>query len=113
MEKFDPDLRLDYLEKAHLHQVYAMPGYHVMHRLFRSEVDKFIVALINTDPSEPEKVITAQLLAKAAAQFYTGITNRINEEIVQYTAAPRAGDKPVDLTEGMLDMETLAEEEYE
>lgn len=107
MSKFDPDVQLEHSDRAALIQVTAMEGYRVLHRLMRSEVDKFIVAMINADPSKREDVCARQVLAKAAAQFYEAITNRVNEEITQYVNAPRPGDKPIDSAAG-LDLDTFA-----
>jgi hypothetical protein len=103
---FDPDLHLDYIDRGNLAQMAAMPGYKVLHKICRSEVDKFIVSLINEE-SGPG-VESAHRMAKAAAQFYTGVTNRVNEEVLQYTAAPRDTDKPQDVTEGILDIGRIA-----
>lgn len=111
---FNPDLILDHGERAQLGQLTVMPGYKIMHRIFRSEVDKFFVALINADPAAPEQVVSKQLTAKAAAMFYEQVTSRINEEVMMYTNTPRPGAAPIDITEGMLDLSDLAlEEEYE
>lgn len=110
---FNPDLRLDHGDRALLGQLTVMPGYKIMHRIFRSEVDKFFVALINADPAEPEQVVSKQLTAKAAAMFYEQVTNRINEEVMQYTNAPRANATPVDMTEGILDLLSMASLEEE
>jgi hypothetical protein len=110
LSKINPDVQLDHADRAQLVQLYAMEGYKVLHRLMRSEVDKFILAMINADPANPKEVLSRQRLAKAAAQFYEAITQRVNEEITLYTAQTRAGDKPVDVTEGLLDLGTLAEQ---
>ena len=93
-----------------------MPGYKVLHKIFRSEVDKFFVALANANSAKPEEVVTAQILYKSAAMFYQGVTNHINEEVMAYTHAPRSGAPPIDMTEGLLDLGEYAnalEEEYE
>lgn len=82
----------------------AMPGFKVFQMICRSEIDKFNVALINARPSEVKEVLAAHLLVKAAAQFYAGITDRINEEIVQYTGTAGPALEPADPTEGMLDL---------
>lgn len=74
----------------------------------RTEVDKFVVQLINADPSNQQEVISSHLLAKAAAQFYQAVTDRVNEEITQYMAAPRKTDKPIDVTDGLLDLGDIA-----
>lgn len=102
--QFEPDPRLDIGDRVLLAQMVAMPGYKVFNRICRAEVDKFVINLVNCDPARPEEVQAAHLLAKAAAQFFQGITNTVNEEILQYTAAPHVGDTPIDVTEGVLDI---------
>src|SRR5258706_1213987 len=87
----------------------SMDGFKVLHSIMRSECDKFIVAMINANPAEPREVLAKQALAKAAAQFYTAVTNRFNEERSIYTNAPHQNDKPLDSTEGILDLGELAE----
>jgi hypothetical protein len=102
--EFNPDLVLGHNERAAVMQTIATPGYTVIHRLMRAEVDKFIVNLINA-PEEDEKTVAARhKLVKAAAQFYQAITERINFEAVLYKAAVAAEGDPVDLTEGILEM---------
>lgn len=101
---FEPDLYLDRGDQAQLSQLVYLPGYKVLHRLFRSEVDKFFVVLLNTDADDDHAVVAAHKMAKAAAMFYEGVTNRVNEEVMQFTNAPRANDTPVDLTEAVLDL---------
>jgi hypothetical protein len=87
-----------------------MPGYRVMHLIFRTEIDKFFVQLTNVNSANPSEVVTAQILYKAAAQFYEGVTERINEEVLQYTAAPRYGETPKDNTENILDIGDTTDE---
>lgn len=99
-----PELALTHGDRAFLTATAATDGYKVIHRIMRTEVDKFILALVNADPSQPEQVLTRHLLAKAAAQFYAASTERINEEILQYTGAPKASDKPLDMTAGLIDL---------
>jgi hypothetical protein len=109
LSQINPDLELEQAERAELAQMTLMPGYKVLHKLMRSQVDQFIVAMINADPAEPEDVLAKQVTMKAAAQFYQGITNRVNHETTLYTHAPRETDKPVDVTEGVLDMGAVAD----
>jgi len=50
-------------------------------------------------------------MAKAAAQFYQGIVNRINEEQTAYFHTPKPGDKPNDITENIIDLGDIPKEE--
>lgn len=104
---FEPELYLDRTEQAQLSQLIYLPGYKVLHRLMRSEVDKFFVVLLNTDAADADGIVAAHKMAKAAAMFYEGVTNRVNEEVIQFTAAPRASDVPIDITEAVLDIGEL------
>lgn len=106
----DPEFRLSHGERAQLAAIVPHPGFHIYQRLMRSEVDKFIVAMINANPAEPQEVLTKHLLAKSAAQFLEGVSHRVTEEVEQYTHAPRATDKPKDITEGILDLGDFAEQ---
>lgn len=107
-EKFTPEISLDHNERGQLTSTASTDGYKVMHRIFRAEVDKFIVDLINANPADAKAVWAKHVLAKAAAQFYGAVTARINEEITQYTHAPRSTDLPTDATEGILDIGEVA-----
>ena len=104
-DQFNPDLRLEHEERALLVQLTAMPGYPILHRIFKAEVDKFIVHLINVPEADDEAVLAAHKLVKAAAQFYSGVTNNINEQVLEYTGAMVPGKKAVDVTEGILDID--------
>lgn len=109
MEKeFEPELSLSHGERSQLAALASMPGYHIFHRVARAEVHKFVVSLINADGTNPAEVLERHRLSKAAAMFYTALTQKVNEEVYQYTAAPRANDAPVDVTEGSLDIGELA-----
>lgn len=103
-QSFDPELRLEGVELAHLSVLAAMPGYRVLHRILRSEVDKFIISLINADGSDDAEILARHRLAKAASQFYQGATDRINEIIMHYRSAAAVDMKPVDVTENVLDL---------
>lgn len=104
--RFNPDLMLDHNERGLLAQLLSMPGYEVMHKVFRSEVDKFFVALINADPANTNEVVAKQITAKAAAQFYTAITGRLKNEVVDYvSSAPRLPEVIRDITDDLLDFD--------
>ena len=108
--EFSPVIELDHSERALLTQTVNTEGYRIMHRVIRSEVDKLFVDLINADPSEHKDVLAKHNLAKSAAVFYTQITDRINYETIQYTAALRATDTPKDATENVLDIGERADQ---
>ena len=102
---FEPEIALDERDRSNLASVVVMPGYRVLHRLLRAEVDRFILALINTDAKDDAGVIAAHRLAKAAAQFYEGVTSRVNEIVRNHLESSRQDEKPIDITENLLDLE--------
>lgn len=106
MDRFNPELELQHNERGLLAQLLSMPGYQVMHKVFRAEVDKFFVALINADPAEAQQVLAKQITAKAAAMFYTAITARLQREVAGYIESIPNTHEPVrDLTDALLDMD--------
>jgi hypothetical protein len=109
LSKFEPELALTHIERAHLVNVASTEGFHILNRIMRSQVDTFVMAQTNADPVNEAEVLSAHRMAKAAAQFYQMFTDRINEEMLQYSHAPKAGEKPVDVTEGLLDLGDLEE----
>lgn len=106
--KFAPAIELSYSDQSDLAATCATPGYNIIHRIMRAEVDKFVLALINTEQDDKEAVYAAFLLSKAAAQLYQGTTNKINQEVIQYSANLGRESVPVDGTEGILDIGELA-----
>lgn len=103
---FNPEIDLEHGERAALVQMHAMEGYKVLHRVMRSMVDTFVIEIINADPAKPDDVVAKQVLAKAAAQFFEMVTQRVNEEVTLYINTPRSSDKPVESAVG-LDLEDV------
>lgn len=106
INKFAPIVQLDYSDRSDLASTVATPGWKIVHRIMRGEVDKFILALINTKiegTDDKDEVYNKFLLSKAAAQFYQQVTDRVNEETLQYVASQN-NSGPVDMTEGILDI---------
>lgn len=109
--KFNPSISLDRGEQAQLLQCVATPGYKILNRIMRAEVDKFFLALLNTRAGLETDVLAAHKLAKAAAQFYEGVTERINEELIQFQNAPMSTDRPIDPTAAILDLGEYSRED--
>lgn len=107
MSQFAPELSLDRVDRAHLVQIATTEGFRVLQRIMRTEVDRFILAGINADPADEAEVLSAHRMAKAAAQFFQGVTDRINEEILQFNSAAMANDAPIDVT-AALDLGDIA-----
>ena len=104
-KEFAPELELTRGQQAALALTCAPTneGWKTVHLIARSEVDKFVLDLVNTDPTQREDVLTKHMMAKVAAMLYEGIVNRINFEVQKYMA-DHTSKEPVDLTEGILDI---------
>jgi hypothetical protein len=87
----DVEVDLSPNERAILSASVKQEGFDVIQRLMEDQVRKFNLRLINTDPSEREKVLANHRLAKAVAQFYVGLMDKISEicEIEAYNNRPR------------------------
>lgn len=109
---FEPEIELDHHERAALALIASEEGYKILHRIIRSEVDKFVVDLINaTDDAD---VLEKHRISKVAAQLYQGWTNHVNHEIQNYSAAVQRMGPPIDPTDGMLDFgRTASRDELE
>lgn len=105
-----PDLELNGIDRAHLNVLVTMEGFKVLQNIMESEVEKFKVALLNANPSKHDEVIAAHQLAKAAAMFYAGVVKRLNSELELYRNSPKASDKPIDATEGLIDLGEVTKE---
>jgi len=55
-------------------------GFDILQRLMEDQVRKFNLKLINTNPADERQVLANHYLAKAVAQFYIGLMDRIQEE---------------------------------
>ncbi len=108
ISQFNPELKLSRHEQGALALVVAEEGYQVIHKICKTEIDKFILRLINEDATDPGSVLEAHRIAKAAAQFYAGITNVIKQNVEAYMSGKTIQQAPVDLTEGILDIGPVA-----
>lgn len=102
--EFNPDIVLEHNDRAAVAQTVATPGYAVIHRIQRSMVDRFIINLMNASEEDEATIVAKHRLAKAAAQFFQMVTDRVNHEIQQYTAAVKQDGPVIDVTEGMIDL---------
>lgn len=101
--EFKPEISLERHQLAALAQTCSSPGYKVIHLIVRSEVDKFVLDLINSPSEEEAKVLEKHRVSKVAAMLYEGVTKRINYEVQRYTQASQQPGEPIDPTEGVLD----------
>jgi hypothetical protein len=96
-------MQLDTKQQALLASFVNTDGFKILCGLMKDSVLEFNKKLLAA--IKPEDVIIAHNQASAAAKFYEDVLNRVDSEIYLYTATPKPGDKPVDSTEGVLDIE--------
>lgn len=102
--KFNPEVNLNHEERGQLSFTVATPGFNHINRIMRAEVDKFIVDLINVAEDNDKMVIAKHKGAKFVAQFFERIVSRLNEETNQFIRERGDDSRPVDLTEGLIDL---------
>ena len=83
------DIKLDARQKQVLSAYIQQEGWDIMQLLMVQVVKDFNTALMNTPVDQPESVVALHCVAKAAAQFYTGLIQRIVEEfdLAHYNAS--------------------------
>ena len=96
---------LDAVERGLLVTLLKSEGWKVLQNIMEIECEKYKVQLLNVLPGNNEEILARHALAKASAQFLTGVIARLNAEIETYYNASRIGDKPLDITAGLLDMD--------
>jgi hypothetical protein len=103
---FEPVIELTDLERVELVQTCATSGFKVIHRILRSEVDKFVVAHMNVPVEDKDLAYARFVQSKTAAQIYQGMTDRINLELSVAVARSKEGqiEEVGDTTEGLLDI---------
>lgn len=106
--RFNPQVELHPHQQASLAAMCATDGYPVLHILLRSIVDQYMIDLQNVEVQDETEVLAKHVVSKTAAQIYTSITNRINEEIISYKANMPDNGEPSDPTEALLDIGPLA-----
>ena len=107
---FEPVIELTDLERVELVQTCATSGFKVIHRILRSEVDKFVVAHMNVAVEDKDLAYARFVQSKTAAQIYQGMTDRINVELSIAVARSKEDQTEVvgDSTEGILDLGEIA-----
>jgi hypothetical protein len=102
----DADNELTGIERAHLAQWLTEDSFKIVQKLMEDQIKKFNLDLVNA--SKTEDIIVKHNLAKSAAQFYQMLIERISQEVLIYTQAPKSTDKPKDVTESILDLDDIA-----
>jgi hypothetical protein len=109
----DPELKLTQNEQAHLKTLITMEGFKVLQQIMEASIERFKVALLNCDATDERKVLELHNRTKAAAQFYTDVINRVNNELEDYAAAknqPKVVDPNI---ENVLGLDEQMEENNE
>jgi glycogen synthase len=80
LKGLEVELELEDAEKAVLSAFVKQHGFDLIQKIMEDQVRKFNFKLINTDPADSALVCANHYLAKAVAQFYVGLMERINRE---------------------------------
>jgi hypothetical protein len=81
LKGLDIELRLDDQDRSLLSSYVKQQGFDILQKLMEDQVRKFNFKLLNTDPADERKVLAAHYLAKAVAQFYQGLIERLEQEL--------------------------------
>ncbi len=106
--RFNPQVELHSHQKASLAAMCATDGYPVLHILLRSIVDQYMIDVQNVEIHNTDEIVAKVMVSKTAAQLYTAITERINQEVAMYMATMPDNEGPIDATESLLDIGPLA-----
>jgi hypothetical protein len=80
LKGLDIELKLDDGDRAILSASVKQQGFDILQKLMEDQVRKFNLKLINTNPADSAMVLANHYLAKAVAQFYAGLMERIEIE---------------------------------
>lgn len=80
LKGLDIELVLDDAERGILSSSVKQQGFDILQKLMEDQVRKFNLKLINTNPADSDMVLANHYLAKAVAQFYAGLMERIEQE---------------------------------
>jgi hypothetical protein len=111
-DNFNPVVELQPEEIASIAAILAHPGFKAYMKIWKGVVDNFVVKFLNVDYADDNKILKYHMVAKLAAQMFTDVTNRVNEEVDQFISS-RPSDIPVDVTANLLDMGEIATSEEE
>jgi hypothetical protein len=80
LKGLDVELELSDDDRAILSSSVKQQGFDILQKLMEDQVRKFNLKLINTNPADSAEVLANHYLAKAVAQFYAGLIERIEIE---------------------------------
>jgi hypothetical protein len=80
LKGLDVEFTLEPSERGILASSVKQQGFDLLQKLMEDQVRKFNLKLINTNPADSDMVLANHYLAKAVAQFYAGLMERIEQE---------------------------------
>jgi hypothetical protein len=81
LKGLDIELKLDDQDRSLLSSYVKQQGFDILQKLMEDQVRKFNFKLLNTSPADEREVLAAHYLAKAVAQFYQGLMERLEQEL--------------------------------
>ena len=81
LKGLDIELKLDDADRSLLSAYVKQQGFDILQKLMEDQVRKFNFKLLDTSPADERKVLAAHYLAKAVAQFYQGLIERLEQEL--------------------------------
>lgn len=101
-----PEIELTQDDRAQLMQTISSPGQAVFNRIFKSVVDGYTTHLLNSPEGNRDVAYERLLMSKIAAQLFTALVKRINDEVETFrVVASQANPQvPQDDTERILNI---------
>ena len=105
-----PEIELTQDDRVQLMQTISSPGQAVFNRIFKSVVDGYTTHLLNSPEGNRDVAYERLLMSKIAAQLFTALVKRINDEVETFrVVASQANPQvPQDDTERILNIGELA-----
>ena len=105
-----PEIELTQDDRVQLMQTISSPGQAVFNRIFKSVVDGYTTHLLNSPEGNRDVAYERLLMSKIAAQLFTELVKRINDEIetCRVVASQGRPQVPQDDTEKILNIGELA-----
>ena len=101
-----PEIELTQDDRVQLMQTISSPGQAVFNRIFKSVVDGYTTHLLNSPEGNRDVAYERLLMSKIAAQLFTALVKRINDEVETFrVVASQANPQvPQDDTERILNI---------
>ncbi len=101
-----PEIELTQDDRAQLMQTISSPGQAVFNRIFKSVVDGYTTHLLNSPEGNRDVAYERLLMSKIAAQLFTALVKRINDEVETFrvVASQSNPQVPQDDTERILNI---------